>query len=145
MEKIVFDTGVREYALGNGVLRFHPGDPNLYARFLECPEKMQELEKKLRQDMENMDTEQTATAAVQLLQRTDRELKQLLGWVFGPENDFDRLLGGVNLLAIAENGERVIGNLLDALEPIILDGAEKCAAGQAQAAVDKANARRMEQ
>ena len=37
-------------------------------------------------------------------------------------------VGGVNLLAMASNGQRVIGNLLDALQPVLLDGARQCAA-----------------
>ena len=31
MEKLSFDTGIREYDVnGNGVLRFNPSDPNVY-------------------------------------------------------------------------------------------------------------------
>ena len=42
MEKIQFDSGVRSYRInGGGILRFNPGDPNLYSRFLEAGEKLQ--------------------------------------------------------------------------------------------------------
>ena len=65
--------------------------------------------------------------------------------MFGEENDFDALLGGVNLLAVAGNGERVITNLLQALLPVLTEGAKLCAAGQAEQAVEKAQARRAAQ
>ena len=40
MEKLQFDSGVKSFRInGAGVLRFHPGDPNLYSRFLEAVEK----------------------------------------------------------------------------------------------------------
>ena len=41
MEKLQFDSGIKEYKInGAGVLRFNPGDPNLYARFLEAGDKL---------------------------------------------------------------------------------------------------------
>ena len=144
MEKIKFDSGVKEYRLGCGVLRFHPGDPNLYARFMESGEKMQELEKRLCNKADALEKTDTAGMA-QLMRSTDLELKALLGWVFGPENDFDKLLGGVSLLAVAENGRRVITNLLDALKPVLEAGAAACARQQVQAAVAKAKSRRAAQ
>ena len=50
METIQFDSGIREYRLeGLGVLRFHPGDPNLYARFLEAAQEISQVEKQLQQ------------------------------------------------------------------------------------------------
>ena len=38
MEKLTFDSGIRSYRAGAGVLRFNPSDPNLYARFLQVLE-----------------------------------------------------------------------------------------------------------
>ena len=50
MEKLQFDSGVKEYRInGGGVLRFNPGDPNVYARFLEAADKLQQLEQDLAQ------------------------------------------------------------------------------------------------
>ena len=41
MEKISFDSGVKSYKInGTGVLRFNPGDPNVYARFLQAADKL---------------------------------------------------------------------------------------------------------
>jgi len=72
-------------------------------------------------------------------------MKTLLGEIFGSHNDFHAILQGVNLLAVAENGERVVTNLFSALEPILVDGAKLCT-GQAKAqAVEKARARRSRQ
>ena len=48
MKKLVLDTGIQEFKIqGGGVLRFHPGDPNLYARFLEAEEKLSAMEQEL--------------------------------------------------------------------------------------------------
>lgn len=127
MKKIKLDTGVTEVALGEGTLRFHPADPNLYVRFQEAVEKLQAVEAELVEKANGAGGETVA----RLLADADRQMKELLGWVFGPGNDFDALLGGVNLLAVASNGERVVTNLFAALEPILVEGAKKCAANLA--------------
>ena len=45
MEKLVFDSGVKEYKLGTGgVLRFNPSDPNVYARFMDAMDKIRAVE-----------------------------------------------------------------------------------------------------
>ena len=131
MEKIQFDSGVRSYRInGGGILRFNPGDPNLYSRFLEAVEKLQEAEREL--------TQQAGTARaedmVKLMTQADEKMKNILGWVFGESNDFHKLLGGVNLLAVADNGERVVTNLFAALEPVLVEGAKRCAGQQAEKA-----------
>ena len=72
-------------------------------------------------------------------------MKEVLGWVFGEGNDFDQILGGVNLLAVGKNGQRVVTNLFDALQPILVEGAENCARAQTEAAVAQAKARRAAQ
>ncbi len=144
MEKIQFDSGVKEYRLnGAGVLRFNPGDPNVYARFMEAVENMRDLDKTLSR--KTSETEDSGNGALKLLQDADRQLKQTLNWVFGAGNDFEKLLGGVNLLAMAGNGQRVITNLFAALQPILLSGAESCAREQMQNALQEAKARRAAQ
>ena len=130
MEKIQFDSGVRSYRInGGGILRFKPGDPNLYSRFLEAVEKLKEVEAELTSRAE----ENSGEEIVKLMQQTDEKMKGILGWVFGPENDFQKILGGVNLLAIADNGERVVTNFFAALEPVLVEGAKRCAGQQAEA------------
>ena len=144
MEKISFDSGVKSYKInGAGVLRFNPGDPNVYARFLEAADKLQEVETALVAEAKII-PEADGGAVVQLLNRADREMKGILSWVFGQENDFDKILGGVNLLAVADNGQRVVTNLLEALQPILVEGAERCAKEKVDAALRKAKSRRGE-
>lgn len=131
MEKIMFDAGVKCYRINGGaVLKFNPADPNLYARFLEAVEKIRDLETRLSQPDGDEPLEKMCQA--------DRQIKKILGWVFGGDNDFDVLLGGVNVLAMAGNGQRVIGNLLQALMPVLTEGAKICAGVQVEAAVNKA-------
>lgn len=133
MEKLNFDTGVKRYRInGGGVLTFHPGDPNLYARFLEAADRIRQVEKSLEAPQDGL----------QALCRADGEIKQQLAWVFGPGNDFDAILGGVNLLAVAENGQRVVTNLMEALQPVLVKGAEECAREKSEAAVKAAKKRR---
>lgn len=127
MKKIKLDTGVTAVGLGGGVLRYHPADPNLYVRFREAAEKMQAMEQSLSARAEGA----TGEEAANLLCDADRQMKDLLAWVFGPGNDFDKIVDGVNLLAVAANGERVVTNLFAALEPLLVEGAKACAAAVA--------------
>ena len=119
MEQLTIDTGLREYAVnggpehGGGVLRFNPSDPNVYSRFCTLQNQLQELEQQVQAQSP------TGTDAIQLLAQADQRAKGLLAEVFGPGNDFDAMLGGTNLLAVAGNGERVITNLFAALQPIL--------------------------
>ena len=143
MEKIQFDSGMKEYRInGEGVLKFNPGDPNVYARFLEAAQKIRELEQELAEQAKALEGQENGAQVVQLMAQADKQMKEVLGWVFGNGNDFDKILGGVNLLAVAGNGERVVTNLFGALQPILVAGAEVCAREKTAAAVAKANARR---
>lgn len=145
MEKIRFDSGIREFQLGEGgVLRFNPCDPNLYVRFLEAAEKIKAIEESMAEQAKAL-PENDGAAVVKLLQQADTQMKQTLNWVFGDSTDFDKLLGGVNLLAMGVNGERVVSNLFAALQPVLLDGARKSAAQQVKTAKTKAKARRASQ
>lgn len=144
MEKIVFDSGIKEYEINNnGVLRFNPSDPNVYARFFDAAEQIQQIEKDLTEKGNALvNEEENGEAVIRLMQEADKKVKELLGRVFGPGNDFDNLLGGVNLLAVAVNGERVVTNLMNALLPVIEQGAKKCAEQKVDEAVEKAKANR---
>lgn len=144
MEQLTFDSGIREYKINNnGVLRFNPGDPNVYARFMEASEKIQEAESTMEAKMKALEkSKDSGVAVLQLLAEVDKQMKEILNWVFGKGNDFDEILEGVNLLAVATNGERVVTNLLNALLPIIQDGAENCAKQQIGDAVQQAQMNR---
>lgn len=144
MEKIIFDSGIKEYEINNnGVLRFNPSDPNVYARFFDAAEQIQQIENDLVKKGESLnDAENSGEAAIRLMQEADTKVKGILSDVFGESNDFDKLLGGVNLLAVACNGERVITNLMQAMVPIIEQGAKRCAEQKVGDAVKKAKTNR---
>lgn len=136
MTNIQFDDGMQGYQINNGgILRFNPADPNIYTRFLQLDQKLEQLQKELS----------GLSDSSQQLAEADLRLKQLLGWVFGQHNDFDALLGGVSLLAVAGNGQRVLTNFLQALEPILQQGADQCVQELTQAAVEQATMRRASQ
>ena len=143
MKNIQFDSGIKEFKLnGSGMLRFNPGDPNLYARFLEAVKKLEGLEEELSGKLRAFDALEDGGEAVKVLADADKQMKDVLNWVFGPGNDTDKALGGVNLLAVTGNGMRVITNLFEALQPILTAGAESCAKEKTEAAVRQAKARR---
>ena len=142
MQQINFDNGVKAYKINeDGVLRFNPGDPNLYARFLDAADKIQEIENNMAAKGKEID-ENDGAGSLRLLAEADRQIKEILSWVFGKNNDFDEIMGGVNLMAVAGNGERVITNLLSALTPILEKGAKKCAEQQIGDAVKQAQTNR---
>ena len=138
MEKIQFDVGQRSYRInGGGILRFNPSDPNLYRRFMEAVEKLQAVERELTQQAEAAQDQEI----LKLMGDADEKMKSILNWVFGGSNDFHKLLEGINLLAVAENGERVVTNLFTALEPVLVEGAKLCALSEAEFAYSRELAR----
>lgn len=142
MQTLNFDSGIREYKINNnGVLRFNPGDPNVYARFLEAAEKIQKIEDDMTGKAAEV-KENNGAAVLHLLADADKQMKDVMNWVFGKGNDFNDIMEGVNLMAVATNGERVITNLLNALLPIIKQGAEACAQQQIGDAVQQAQQNR---
>ena len=142
MKKLQLDTGVEEYALScGGVLRFNPRDPGLYARLMEAMENLEALETDLARKAQALSPEDGA-GALRLMGEADREARRLLTWIFGPDNDFGKLLRGVNLLAVGANGQRVLTNFFTAMAPVLTAGAEDCVRQESLAATQKANARR---
>jgi len=125
MEKLNFDTGVVSYRIpGQGALRFNPADPNLYSRFYEAQEKFTALEKELAA---------ASGDAVTTFRAADEKLKGLLNWMLGGDNDIDKALGGLSLLAVCGDGRTVAANLLEALQKILEQGAARLADSKAAA------------
>lgn len=130
MERLIFDSGIKEYQInGRGVLRFNPSDPNVYARFMDLAPKIKEIEGEMNVKASRIDRAEKAAAGEQtllIMRETDRRIKSVLNEVFGRDNDFEEILEGVNLMAVASNGKRVVENLIDALLPIMEEGAAAC-------------------
>lgn len=142
MEKLTFDSGIQEFEInGKGILRFNPGDPNVYARLLEALDEIKAVETELVEKSKEIQ-EDDGAAVLRLMRQADKRMKEELTRVFGQENDFDEILGGVNVMAVCGNGERAVTNLLNALMPIIKEGAERCAKQQADKAVEEARLER---
>lgn len=138
MEQLIFDSGIKEFQVnGKGVLRFNPSDPNVYGRFMEAMDKIKEVEKKMTAKaklVEKKQDQDTGEAVIRIMCETDSKMKAILNEIFGHENNFDQLLEGVNLMAVASNGKRVITNLLEVLQPIMEEGAKACADGEVETA-----------
>lgn len=142
MQKLNFDTGLVAYQVNDaGVLRFNPSDPNLYQRFFDARQQMLEIEEELASKADQL-PEDSGEAALTLLYEADKRIKNELNRVFGEPNDFFALLEGVNLMAVGENGERVVTNLFAMLTPILEEGAARCTQQKADTAVQKAQANR---
>ena len=144
MKQLNIDTGVEEFSVnGHGVLRFNPGDPNLYHRFFDAGKTLEALDKELAERSAALpEGPGAAEAGFALLAEYDGRIKALLTDIFGAENDFDAVLGGVNLAGVATNGKRVVQNLLEALTPILQQGAQRHLDARADAAVAEADAAR---
>lgn len=142
MQKLNFDLGLKEYKIGGGVLRFNPGDPNVYARFAEAGKKMTAIEEKLVAKANEAGDKTTGEVMLQLMADADREIKNVLAWIFGTHNDFDAIFCGTNVMGVAGNGERVITNFIHAVQPILEAGAKKCAKQQVNGALGKARMNR---
>lgn len=145
-----FDDGLLRLDInGNGILTFNPSDFNVYQRFFGLLKELPELEKRYAAEVEQPGSEDDSFAlAGRELDRArelDREIKDKLGAAFGPGNDFDALLGGVNLMAVGNNGQRVITNLLNALAPYIEEGAKRHQQEAAEAALRSRAQRRAAQ
>lgn len=146
MQKLTIDTGMKEYLINNrAVLRFNPGDPNLYHRFFAAVPQLDTLDAELTEKLKALPAEPDPARAAQglaLLNDYDRRIKALLTEIFGAENDFDKVLEGVNLAGTGANGKRVVQNLLDALTPILQGGAAQHLQSTAAAARAEADAAR---
>lgn len=148
MKQLIIDTGIQEFEInGSGVLRFNPSDPNVYNRFFAAETALTELDAEAQKRMEQIeadfpDDNQRVGAELAVLAEYDRKIKEVLNGVFGAGNDFDEILHGVNLAAVAGNGRRVVTNLLDALTPIIREGAERSMEEKADKVVQTAKANR---
>lgn len=138
MEQLIFDSGIKEYQInGNKVLRFNPSDPNVYGRFMEAIDKIKAVENEMMEKskvLENSSDEKTGVAAINIMCESDKKMKAILNEIFGMGNDFDDLLEGVNLMAVAGNGKRVVTNLLEVLQPIMEEGAKACATSEVESA-----------
>lgn len=131
MEQLNLDTGLRTFVIsGGGVLRFNPADPNLYGRFAQGVEQLQTLEQELTQK----GTELAGEEMLELFREADTKIKSLLNDIFGGENDFNKALGGVSLLAVGSNGKTVAQNLFAALEAVLEEGAGRLVEARVQEA-----------
>ena len=139
MENLVFDSGIKEYRINErGVLRFNPSDPNVYGRFLDAMGKIKNVEKQMTSKAQTLEAKkndpETGAAIIRIMVEADQKMKKILNDIFGGENDFNEILEGVNLMAVARNGRRVVSNLIDALMPIMEEGAKSCAEGEVETA-----------
>ena len=138
MKELSAESGIQEYRINGGaVLCFDHQDPHPKERLAQAESKLRAMEKQLTRKLnavKKKPAHDAGAAAIALMCKTDKRMKKILNDIFGLDNDFDKILEGVNLMAVAGNGKRVITNLLDVLQPIMEDGAQACAKGEVEAA-----------
>lgn len=148
MEILNLDIGVREYRLTqNGVLRFNPSDPNVYSRFLDAESAIREVEQEMAEKANTAEdgTQNAGELAIRIMHEADTKIKTILNGIYGHGNDFHAILDGVNLMAVGNNGHRIIDNLLDVLTPIMEQGAKDFANGEiSNAKLNRAQRRAMQ-
>lgn len=142
MQKLNFDLGLKEYEIGGGVLRFNPSDPNIYERYVQAGKRLTAVEEKLVAKAKEAGPEAPGKVMLELMADADREIKEVLSWIFGSHNDFDTIFCGTNIMGVGANGERVITNFIRAIQPIMEAGAKKCAKQQVNGALGKARMNR---
>lgn len=139
IEKLTFDAGIKELEINeNGVLTFNPSDFNVYKRFMALAQELPGLEKEYESKKEATEADSVLSQADEI----DQLVKAKLAAVFGPQNDFDKLLGGVNVMAMGNNGQRIITNFLNALLPYMEAGIKRHMKDSASEAVAKAKTAR---
>ena len=120
MDKLMIDTGVKEYDCGGSEpLRANFSDPNMYATVMEMTDKIVEIENEVNEKAKGVTD---SNGVLQMLKEADEKMKALLNETFGNGNDFDKILGGVSLMAVASNGERVVTNFVAAITPLVQCG-----------------------
>lgn len=139
MNKLTIDVGIKEFEVnGKGILRFNPSDPELYERFVCLTEELTTLEKEFTTKAEKAGiSENKGENIIHLMHEYDTTIKSKLSIVFGEENDFNKILEGVSLLAVTLTG-RVVTNLINALAPILEEGASRHIEDSAAEAVNAA-------
>lgn len=149
MENLFFDSGIKEYSINGGSkkLRISPSDPNLYARYVESLDKIKKYETEIQERVKglNAEDENHSEQIVLIMRDYDLKMKSVLDDVFGCGNDFDDIFEGINLLALASNGDIVINNFMEAVRPIIEQGTKDFVASKkAQAKANREQRRAMQ-
>lgn len=146
MNILKLDLGIKEYQLTeNGVLRFNPSDPNVYARFLDAEKDIRAVEQEAAVKAK-AETDNIGGTAIRIMEEADSKIKDILNRIFGHGNNFHAILEGVNVLAVGSNGIRIISNLLEVLTPIMEQGAKDFADGKvAEAKLNREQRRAMGQ
>lgn len=133
--KITFDSGFKQYEInGHAILRFNPSDPNVYKRFKDLLNYLANLEKEVNNQTKTM---KDGFDYVDVLSEYDAKVKEMLQYVFGPENDFDSIFEGGNVMALASNGETIVANFLEGIRPVLEDGIKAYAKLEAKKAISE--------
>ena len=106
-EKLTFDLGVKEYDINGAVTRFNPTDANFIDRFYEAMERLDEEQRKGRDEVDRRIDD--PKAMFEYATERDARMRREIDGIFG-EGFADRLFADMNCYAYA-NGLPVWMNL----------------------------------
>ena len=146
MEKLAFNTGIKEMDCGFGVpLRVNFADPNFYERFGHMTQRITDIEKQMAERSKTKNITD-GNDVLRILRETDLEVKSIMNETFGLGNDFDKIMGGMNIMAVCEDtGERIVTGFLNAITPLVHNGFEAFAHGKVEEAKMNREQRRASQ
>lgn len=109
MKKLDFDSGVREYGLGNALVRFNPTDIYFNERLSNAFDKLEGLQFKfqtqIQADIQDKD-------AWEVCRNTDREMRKVIDNLFGKNGIANEIFEDVALYAFGENSLPIWVNAL---------------------------------
>lgn len=143
MEIVNLGFGLKSYQLveGGEPLTFAEGDPNLYARFINAVDEIKMVEAKQSAKAKAIpeigeseeDKLEYSKKTMNLLMETDQKVKEILNQVFAG-NDFDKVMRGMNLMTVNENGDRAIELIIGFLTPKLEAGAKRFVSSEVKTA-----------
>lgn len=119
MKNLTSDLGFIECKLHDkgGPLQFNPTDPNIGFRYEELVKYVEDIspeyEKKFAQYGNDYKTMFKETREM------DLQLKEKLAYTFGSWNDFDAIFMGLHFMSLGNNGQPILANFLEKINPLI--------------------------
>ena len=115
--QLKYSTGVKEFEVAGGTIRFNPSDPAFVHRLMECFDDLQK-----RQDdgeTKNQQLESDGVALFHAIEERDAQMRNGIDYVFGPGSS-QVIFPGISLYALAD-GLPVWCNFLLAVLDLVND------------------------
>jgi len=149
-----FSSGAEEYIINGVCVRINWSDQNLYTRLFGLKDAVSDLEKEYSEkinalesidpktfpkteggevDVRALSDEQCNTVSsrtktlMSIMTEIDSKVKDELRSAFGGDADIDGMFMGVNCMAVDAEGNRILYNFMNAIEPLLKEAAKRLA------------------